>query len=257
MTSRAPEQRRRIARRSLALLGILVVLVTAAMLGGNTLAIALESDAPSVSMGRKAAGRLENGKRLPTAGANFVAYSRLGALLGRNGVHGDVRATILDAYRELERTQPGLTFVYGETGWPSGGRLRPHRTHQNGLSADFMVPVRDADGTPRTLPTAPWRKFGYAVEFDAEGRAGDLRIDFDAVAAHLLALERAAARHGLAIELVILAPELRARLARTTQGRVAVQRLPFMQGNAWVRHDDHYHVDFRLVPPAVRGRAPR
>lgn len=225
-------------------LGVVGALI-AALLGGNALAIAVESSAPSVSVGRKAAGRLEHGKRLPSSGPNFVAYSRLGALLGRNSVHSDVRATLLDAWRELERTQPGVTFVYGETGWPSGGRLRPHRTHQNGLSVDFMVPVRSAGGAPRTLPTAPWRKFGYAVEFDADGRAGDLRIDFDAVAAHLAALERAAARHGLAIELVIFAPELRDRLARTPQGRVVVQRLPFMRGRPWVRHDDHYHVDFR------------
>jgi penicillin-insensitive murein endopeptidase len=220
-------------------------LAAAALLGGNELAVALESNAQSVSIGRKGAGRLEHGKRLPTAGPNFIAYSRLGALLGRNSVHADVRAAILDAYRELEHTQPGVTFVYGETGWPSGGRLRPHRTHQNGLSADFMVPVRGAAGAPRTLPTAPWRRLGYGWEFDAAGRAGELRIDFEAVAAHLVALEQAATRHGLAIELVIFAPEFQSQLARTEQGRSVLRRLPFMRGQAWVRHDEHYHVDFR------------
>jgi penicillin-insensitive murein DD-endopeptidase len=243
----------RSVRRSLVALGVVAAIATI-VFGGNSLAIALESSAPSVSVGRKAAGRLEHGKRLPTSGPNFRAYSRLGALLGRNSVHGDVRATIVDAYGELERTQPGVTFVYGETGWPSGGRIRPHRTHQNGLSADFMVPVRDAAGAPRTLGTTPWRRFGYATEFDADGRAGGLRIDLDAVAAHLLALEHAAAKHGLAIELVIFAPELRDRLARTKQGRDVVRRLPFMQGRAWVRHDEHYHVDFRRLAPGSRER---
>jgi penicillin-insensitive murein endopeptidase len=234
---------RRVRRWAIILLGALG-LAAVALLGGNELAIALESSVPSVSIGRKAAGRLEHGKRLPTAGPNFVAYSRLGALLGRNSVHSDVRAAILDAYRELERTRPGVTFVYGETGWPWGGRLRPHRTHQNGLSADFLVPVRSAAGAPRTLPTTPWQKFGYAVEFDADGRAGELRIDFDAVAAHLAALERSATRHGLVIELVIFAPEFQRRLAHTDQGQ-SVLRLPFMRGRPWVRHDEHYHVDFR------------
>lgn len=234
----------RVNRWAIVSLGILS-LVTAALLGGNELATALESSAPSVSIGRKGAGRLEHGKRLPTAGPNFIAYSRLGTLLGRNSVHADVRAAILDAYRELEHTQRGVTFVYGETGWPSGGRLRPHRTHQNGLSADFMVPVRGAAGAPSVLPTAPWHKFGYAVEFGPDGRAGALRIDFEAVAAHLVALEQAAARHGLAIELVIFAPEFQNQLARTEQGRGVLQRLWFMRSEPWVRHDEHYHVDFR------------
>jgi penicillin-insensitive murein DD-endopeptidase len=233
---------------SLVTLGLAAV----ALLSGNEMAIALESSAPSVSVGRKAAGRLEHGKRLPTAGPNFRAYSRLGTLLGRNSVHSDVRAVILDAYRELERTQPGVTFVYGETGWPSGGRLRPHRTHQNGLSADFLVPVRSSGGAPRTLPTAPWQKFGYGMNFDADGRAGELRIDFEAVAAHLAALEQAAARHGLVIELVIFAPEFHRHLARTGQGRSVGGRLPFMRGRPWVRHDEHYHVDFRPAAGPTR-----
>jgi penicillin-insensitive murein endopeptidase len=234
----------RLGRRGIVVVVALTV-ATATLLYGNDLAIALESSAPSVSVGRKGAGRLEHGKRLPTAGPNFAAYSRLGALLGRNSVHSDVRATIVDAYRELEHTQPDVSYIYGETGWPSGGRLRPHRTHQNGLSADFLVPVRSAAGAPSVIPTAPWRGFGYAMEFDSTGRAGDLRIDFGAVAAHLAALERAAARHGLTIELVIFAPELQRELARSGQGRDLLRRLPFMTRRAWVRHDEHYHVDFR------------
>lgn len=213
---------------------------------GNDLALALQSDAPSRSVGRKADGRLEHGKRLPSAGANFVAYSRLGALLGRGSVHSTVRAVVLDAYRELERTAPGVTFVYGETGWPRGGRIRPHRTHQNGLSVDFMVPVRGADGRPARLPTSPWTKFGYAIEFDSAGRAGGLEIDFEAIAAHLAALERSARRHGVGIELVILAPELTVALQRTPGSGALVRRLPFMRGRPWVRHDEHYHVDFRI-----------
>lgn len=242
--------RRRVPRRY-AVLPVLAGLGILALLFGNTIAIALESDAPSVSVGRKGAGRLEHGKRLPTAGRNFRAYSRIGALLGRNSLHGDARAAILDAYSELERTQPGVTFIYGESGWPSGGRFRPHRTHQNGLSVDFMVPVRHADGTPAQLPTAPWRKFGYAVEFDSVGRAGKLQVDFAAMAAHLDALDRAARRHALVIELVILAPEYRRPLAQAPRGRALVGRLPWMRSQPWVRHDEHYHVDFRRASPRL------
>jgi penicillin-insensitive murein DD-endopeptidase len=226
---------------------------TVALLWGNTIAIALESRMPSRSLGTKARGRLERGKRLPTSGPNFVAYSRLGALVGRNSVHSTVREVIVDAYREVERTAPGVTFVYGETGWPSGGRFRPHRTHQNGLSADFMVPVRDMRGQPSPFPTWPWTRFGYDVEFDSTGRAGEMRIDFDALALHLAALERAARRHGSAIELVILAPELERALKSEPRRRVLIERLPFMRGPPWVRHDEHYHIDF-AVPVAIRNR---
>jgi penicillin-insensitive murein endopeptidase len=113
-----------------------------------------------------------------------------------------------------------------------------------------MVPVRTAAGAPSELPTAPWRKFGYGIEFDSAGRAGDLRIDFDALAAHLLALQKASRRHGLEIEMVILAPEFQRRLAATTLGNASAGRIPWMAGTPWVRHDEHYHVDFRL-PSAV------
>jgi penicillin-insensitive murein endopeptidase len=214
------------------------------VLYGNSLAIALESRGPSRSVGTKVRGRLERGKRLPTGGGNFAAYSAIGASLGRNSVHSTVREVVLDAYDRVQGVAPGVTFVYGETGWPSGGRFRPHRTHQNGLSVDFMVPVRDASGRPARLPTWPWTRFGYGVEFDSTGRAGDLRIDFDAVAAHLSALDRAARKRGTSVELVIFAPELVRVLESDPRRRPLVAKVPFMRGRPWVRHDEHYHVDF-------------
>ena len=248
-----PTEPRTVTRRSRVAIVIIAALafgIIAAIMFGNDIAIALESSAASRSIGTKAGGRLEHGKRLPTSGPNFRAYSRLGALLGRNSVHGDVRATILDAYAELARASD-ITWIYGETGWPSGGRFPPHRSHQNGLSVDFMVPVRSTNGDVALLPTAPWRTFGYAIEFDSAGRSEDLRIDFPAIALHLEALDRSARRHGLAIELVIFAPELRRRLVATDAGRRLERRMPWMTGTPWVRHDEHYHVDFR-----VEGRRP-
>jgi len=216
---------------------------------GNDVALALESAAPSHAIGTPSNGRLENGKRLPTAGPNFRAYSRLAVLLGRACVHGTVRAAVLDAYAQLAAQQPQLRFVYGETGWPSGGRFRPHRTHRNGLSVDFMVPVRRRDGRVAELPTSPWLEFGYAIQFDSLGHYRDLTIDFDALAEHLRVLDVAASRHGLAIERVILAPEFHRRLANTAEGRTLLGRLPFVQREVWVRHDEHYHVDFRSAAP--------
>jgi len=154
---------------------------------------------------------------------------------------------VLEAYGELARTRPELRFVYGETGWPSGGRFRPHRTHQNGLCVDFMVPVRRGVGSPAELPTPAWLKFGYGIDFDQSGRYRDLSIDFLAIVAHLEALERSARRHGLTIQRVIFAPEFHRFLAATSEGQALLRRLPFSSGDVWVRHDEHYHVEFRLA----------
>lgn len=224
--------------------GALIVLLAGAYWLGNTVCMALEGSGPSRSLGTPSRGRLENGRRLPTSGANFRAYSRLGAVLGRNTVHQTVRDVVVEAYAELATRRPELAFVYGETGLPGGGPFRPHRTHQNGLSVDFMVPVRDGSGRSVPLPTAPWTKFGYGLEFDRQGRRGGLAIDFEALAAHLDALQRAAAARGTRIELLILAPEYLDLLWRTPTGRGLRGRIPVLPRPAWVRHDEHYHVDF-------------
>ena len=238
-------RRRRWWRAGVLLAGLLALFA----LLGNDLARAFESRIPSESIGRPGAGRLRHGKRLPTSGSNFRAYSRLGAALGRTAVNDRVRDAVVEAYAALARTAPELRFVYGETGWPSGGPFPPHRSHQNGMSVDFMVPVRRlTNGRVAELPTAPWNKFGYGIEFDSTGRWGELVIDFPAIAAHLEALAAAAPRHGLRIDRVIFAPELETRLRALPTTPAAVRRLPFLRGQVWVRHDEHYHVDFAPQP---------
>ena len=213
---------------------------------GNSLFIAFESDAPSRSVGSTDSGRLENGKRLPTSGVNFRAYSRIGTLLGRNSVHGLVRTVILEAYATLAETAPDLTFVYAEASWPSGGPMPPHRTHMNGLSVDFMVPVRDGQGNSVPLPTLPLTFFfWHLLDFDAKGRLGDLQIDFEAIAKHLDALQHTARTHGIRIDLVVLTPEYLPLLWQTPTGRSLQNKfIPFYREPAKTRHDDHYHVNF-------------
>jgi len=191
-------------------------------------------------------GRLENSIKLPTSGENFSAYSTLGAAAGRTHVHGQVADILLTAYGELAKAQPSTRFVYGETGWSSGGRLRPHRTHQNGLSVDFFVPVRDADGTSVPLPTGVTNKLGYDIEFDKAGRYGEYTIDFAALSEHLYQLQQAARAKGAGISLVILDPVYLPKLFATARGPHLEKTLPFMKGKPWVRHDEHYHVDFAI-----------
>ena len=96
----------------------------------------------------------------------------------------------------LAISSPGTRYVYGETGWPSGGRFRPHRTHQNGLSVDFFVPVVDGKGQSVPLPTNLTGKLGYDVEFNQEAKYGEYAIDFEALAEHLYQLDVAAKANG-------------------------------------------------------------
>ena len=220
------------------------VLLVAGMFYGNDLALAFESPAASRSVGAAGHGSLVHGKRLPTSGPNYRVYSRLGAALGRNSVHSKVRAAMLEAYAMAGRQVLDARFIYGETGWPWGGRFWPHRSHQNGLAVDFMVPVRTRAGVSAELPTWPWQKFGYGVEFDAKGRWHELEIDYAAMVAHLSALDAAARRQGLRISRVIFAPELMRRLGEAPGGRALLNQLPFVRTRSWIRHDEHYHVEF-------------
>lgn len=230
------------------LLMLLALIFILAVHSGNDLLRMIESEVASQVIGATSDGQLINGKRLPSSGENFVTYSRIGSLIGRTCVPDTVRDAILAAYATLAKGMPGAEFTYGESAWcGGGGRLYPHRTHQNGLAVDFMVPVRDIAGQPASFPAWPWTKFGYAVDFDATGQSDGLRIDFDAIAAHLLALDEAAGGRGLKIRRVIFAPELRDSLFKATDGEKVRRRMTFMPGKAWVRHDEHYHVDFAIV----------
>lgn len=200
----------------------------------------------STCFGTVAKGRLAEGVQLPPSGRNYTAYSSLGVALGRTYVYDAVGSVILDAYRQLEKSRPGVMYVYGETGFASGGAFRPHRTHQAGLSVDFMVPVLDRAGRPAELPRNTANRYGYGLEFDSRGRLGNLTIDFEAIAEHLLQLRKAAATHGISIQRVIFDQSLMSSLLATRAGPALRSTIPFMQGKPWIRHDEHYHVDFNV-----------
>ena len=140
---------------------------------------------------------------------------------------------------------PQRTWQYGEMGRASGGSLWPHQTHQNGLSADFFMPVVNEGGVPQKLPISFLNKFGYGLEFDRRGKLDDWTIDWKAVADHLLALRDAAHAHGVRVQRIIITPVFHERLFQVAP---EVRRLAplFMKKEAWVRHDEHYHVDLEI-----------
>ncbi len=214
--------------------------VSLALLAATTLA------AESQCYGTASNGRIERSVKLPSTGANFEAYSSIGSMAGRTYVHSRVAEIMLSAYGALAKEMPGKRYVYGETGWENGGRFRPHRTHQNGLSVDFFIPVLDAKGASSVLPIGPTNKLGYDIEFDRSGRFEQYSIDFESLAEHLYQLDVASRSQGIGIALVILDLQYLPKLFATRRGEYLRDRVRFMKGKPWVRHDEHYHVDFSV-----------
>jgi len=87
------------------------------------------------------------------------------------------------------------------------------------------------------------------IEFDADGRYEELTIDYEALAAHIVALDRATKARGHTIWRVIFDPALQAGLFKTEYGPYIKTNIELSKKRSWVRHDEHYHVDF-IVPCA-------
>lgn len=228
-----------------------------ALVLSSVLAVCLPCQADaSTCYGSVGHGRLSGGVPLPVGDDNFAAYSRSGVKLGRTYVHSVVREIVLGAYGRLKKTMPDKIYVYGETGLRHGGPIPPHHTHQAGLSVDFMVPVMDVADRSVLLPSTPLNKFGYGLEFDNQGRIPGFRIDFDAMAAHLVEISIAAHKHGATIERVIFDQPLMERLFGSgPRGAELRPTIPFMKGRPWIRHDEHYHIDFRVPCRPLREYA--
>jgi len=200
----------------------------------------------STCYGTTSNGWLEAGVRLPGNGANYESYSTLASLLGRTWVHSTVMEIVLSAYANLETEQPNKQFKYAETGFRQGGEFKPHKTHQNGLSVDFMVPVLNADDESVHLSTHLFNKFGYDIEFDENGNYNGLRIDFDALAIHIVQLHKETKKRGHDLWRVIFDPKLQPQLFKTKYADYLKENITFSSKRSWVRHDEHYHVDFSI-----------
>lgn len=200
----------------------------------------------STCYGSSKHGRLEDAVALPVAGENFVAYHAEPVRAGRTFVHTAVAAIIREAYAELATMLPDTRYMYGETGLRRGGPFPPHKTHQNGSSVDFFVPVRNPEKQSVLLTISPANRYGYDIEFDARGRFGEYQIDFDALGAHLLALQVAAGRYDSRVQRVILDPALHGLLYKSKAGTAVKKAVPLQKQKSWVRHDEHYHVDFDI-----------
>lgn len=199
----------------------------------------------SKCFGTPSNGRLEGGVSLPLSGENFSAYSTTGWALGRTYVHSSVNQILIAAFASLEQTAPSKVFVYGETGWARGGSFKPHKTHRNGLSVDLMVPVLQA-GKSVPLPGSVLNRFGYDIEFDNAGRYEDYQLDFEALAELIYQIHLAAKSRGVGVGRVIFEVPLQKHLWTTPRGTYLKRHVTFSTRPAWVRHDEHIHIDFDI-----------
>lgn len=213
-------------------------LVLLTLVSTNTIA------AESTCYGTTRNGYLVNSVKLPNKGKNFISYGVIPVQAGRTYVHSKVRKVVVDAYHLVLKEQPNKVYKYAETGFKKGGQFKPHKTHRNGLSIDFMVPVVDKQGKSVHLPTNPLNRYGYNIEFDKQGKYKDYLLDYEALGAHIVALHKIARKNGIALWRVIFDPELQPYLYKTRYGEYIKNNIKIPKKKSWVRHDEHYHVDF-------------
>src|SRR5688572_25549661 len=175
----------------------------------------------SESIGRVRKGKLLNGWLLPYQGDNFHYFSLFSYYILNNAyVHSAVHHTLIDAYKACETTCPGKEFIYMECSGKNGGRMLFHWTHQNGMSVDFMTPIKRKD----KFDAWPNHSglFHYLFQFDEDGKitlAPKTEIDFETMANHVIALDEAAGKHGLRIRKILFHSDLQDNLFNTTSGK--------------------------------------
>lgn len=211
-----------------------------------------EDSLPSSSEGVVSNGRLKNGKLIPFYGSNFQYFDSISYMSNRAFVHDQVRSTILATYGLLEKDYPQRKFYIMECSREHGGEMFPHKTHQNGMSVDFMMPLIKDDKAYFGLDTIGADH--YWLSFDNSGKYNkdkSISIDFETVALHILRLNEAAKSFGLKVAKVIIKIELKDELFLGEQGKrlkesniYVVQKLSPIINSL---HDDHFHIDFEFL----------
>jgi penicillin-insensitive murein endopeptidase len=173
-------------------------------------------------------------------------------LLGDCFVNSKLEKVLRNSYMECETTCSGKYFSIMECSRKLGGKMLIHRTHQNGLSIDFMVPKLKEAGQKKLYDRLGL--FHYLLDFDMEGRLNinkKVAIDFETMGKHIIALDNAARNNGLMISKVIFMLELKDEFFKTDAGKEIKKRGIYFARSLPQKvnkmHDDHYHVDFKLL----------
>lgn len=204
---------------------------------------------PSTSLGTVSNGKLENATLIPFKGENYEYFDVASYLGGRAFTNSKVAEITVDTYKSLRNQGVMRHFKVMEFSNKHGGKMYPHRTHQNGLSVDFMMPLRK-DGKPYYELDNKGASH-YLMDFDTEGNYEEdktVSIDFDMAAQHILELDKQARKKGMRIQKVIFNTDLKDELFASkfggelkTSGIYITKNLSKLINDL---HDDHYHVDF-------------
>ncbi|MEM6297388.1 MAG: hypothetical protein AAF740_01740 [Bacteroidota bacterium] len=220
-----------------------------------------ENEGKSTSSGSVGNGNLQNPYLMPYWGENFSYFSPISYFVLNSGyLHHRLHQTLLDSYKICEQTCPKREFCLMECANREGGKMLLHYTHQNGLSVDFMTPLKKGKEPFYSLDhLGLWH---YLLEFDDNGRSSlneSIEIDFETMAKHILALDEAARKNGLSVKMVILKVELKDEFFKTPSGQKVKQRGIYFAQNLRPHvnrlHDDHYHIDFEANSSTIqRGK---
>jgi penicillin-insensitive murein DD-endopeptidase len=202
-------------------------------------------------MGEHHKGSIKNSYRFPRKGNNFRYFSKLSYyIMGNAYVNSKVHTSVLQTYEELDQKYPEKNFRLMECSKKKGGKMITHRTHQNGLSIDFMTPLLKKNKNQKHYDGLGFLR--YTLDFNKHGRRNKkVAIDFNTMAEHLLLLDKNARKNGLKIKKVIFKIDLKDELFNTEYGKkLKAKGIYFAQNLTPILnkvHDDHYHVDFEIL----------
>lgn len=203
----------------------------------------------SQSIGTVSDGQLIDGVKIPLKGENYFYFDDLSYQMDRAYLNDKVLNTLLDGYQLMKDQYPERTFGIMEGSNKNGGPIPPHQTHQNGTSVDFMTPL-----LAHEKPFTELDHIGashYLLEFNDDGtysKNKEVLIDFDCIAAHILALQEAGKQYGTYVKKVIFKIELKDELFASPNGQKLKESGIYFAQKLTQKvnevHDDHYHVDF-------------
>jgi penicillin-insensitive murein endopeptidase len=211
-----------------------------------------QKDTKSASIGKVNNGSLKNGVKFPYKGKNYSYFSSTSYyILNRSYVHNKVKSVTLNAYKNLNKRFPKQKWGIMECSRKHGGKMKPHRTHQNGTSIDFMTPMKWLNSKNQYRWKAHLGVWHYLLTFDKDGylnKRKKVQIDFNMIALHILELNKEAKKQGLTIKKVILKINLKDNLFKCENGeKLKLSGIYFAKYLTPIvdnMHDDHYHVDF-------------
>lgn len=212
----------------------------------------IDNNFSSKAIGSVSNGQLENGKLVDYYGSNFTYFDKDSYLGSRAYTMDIVWKTIKGAYTEMEILFPDKHFYLMELSNENGGKIAPHRTHQNGLSVDFMMPMLKNGETYTGLDTLG--KNHYWLGFDDNGvydKDTSITVDFNTIAKHILLLNEEAKKNGLKITKVIIKIAYKDNLFASEYGQELKDSGIYIVRNLSPLidsiHDDHYHIDFEEI----------